>query len=125
MAGQVVRLNANLQPDVATALDDLAERIGGNKTTALHQAILLAALLYREADNRGTIQVKKLGSAPQTLVLPKIDPKLANLVADELQQSDPVQAEKDGPIETPPETDAGAARAVDDPAETAQADAAG
>jgi len=81
MASQVVRLNANLQPEVASALDDLANRIGGNRTTALHQAILLADLLYKEADDRGTIQVKKAGSAPRTVVLPKINPEFARLVA--------------------------------------------
>ena len=94
MAGQVVRLNANLQPEVATALDDLATRIGGNKTTALHQAILLADLLYREADDRGTIQVKKVGSTPRTVVLPKIDPNLADRIVGELRaDAAPIQAQ--------------------------------
>jgi hypothetical protein len=84
MASQVVRVNANLQPEAASALDDLAARIGGNRTTALHQAILLADLLYKEADARGSIQVKRAGSAPRTLVLPKIDPELARRVTAEL-----------------------------------------
>jgi hypothetical protein len=77
MADQVVRLNANLRPDTARALDDLAARIGGNRTTALQQAILLADLLYKEADDRATIQVKRVGSKPQTVVLPKVDAELA------------------------------------------------
>jgi hypothetical protein len=85
MASQVVRVNANLQPEVASALDDLANRIGGNRTTALHQAILLADLLYKEADARGTIQIKKAGFAPRTVVLPKIDPELARRVTAELE----------------------------------------
>jgi hypothetical protein len=84
-SNQVVRLNANLRPEAAAALDDLAERIGGNRTTALHQAILLADLLYKEAADRGTIQVKKLGSSSKTLVLPKIDPELAQRVSAQLQ----------------------------------------
>lgn len=88
MTSQVVRLNANLQPEVASALDDLADRIGGNRTTALHQAILLADLLYKEADDRGTIQVKKAGSAPRTVVLPKINPELAKRVTAKLVAED-------------------------------------
>jgi hypothetical protein len=96
MNNQVVRLNVNLRPDVAAALDDLADRIGGNKTTALHQAIMLADLLYQEADNRGTIQIKRAGSPTRAVELTKIDPGLAQRVtAAELQsaQGDPTAAD--------------------------------
>jgi hypothetical protein len=88
MNNQVVRLNVNLRPEVAAALDDLADRIGGNKTTALHQAIMLADLLYKEADNRGTIQIKRAGSPTRAVELTKIDPGLAQRVtAAELQSA--------------------------------------
>ena len=109
MASQVVRINANLKPEVASALDDLADRIGGNRTTALHQAILLADLLYKEADDRGTIQVKKAGFAPRTLVLPKIDPELAKRVTHELAGQGAAPAaltgEEDGAAQAADSTD--------------------
>jgi hypothetical protein len=87
MNRQVVRLNANLRPEAADALEDLARRIGGNKTTALHSAIMLADLLYKEADNRATISVKRIGSQARAVVLPKIDPAVAEAVIADLESA--------------------------------------
>jgi hypothetical protein len=110
MPNQVVRLNANLRPDAAAALNDLADRIGGNRTTALHQAILLADLLYKEADEKATIQVKKLGSSSKTLVLPKINADLAKRVTLQLQEEDPSGAAPEAEV---PEAEAGGAHNTD------------
>src|ERR1700728_2493041 len=119
MANEVVRLNANLQPEAANALDDLATRIGGNRTTALHQAILLADLLYAEADDRGTIQIKKSGLAPRTVVLTRIDPGLAAKAA-ELGVVSAVQPQDAGQAQ-----DAGQVQAAVQPQDAGQAQDAG
>jgi hypothetical protein len=71
-----VHLEADLQPEAARQLRELAGRIGGNLTTALHQAILLANLLYGEAENGGKVIVQE-GNLQKSINLPKVDKRIA------------------------------------------------
>ena len=71
-----VHLEADLQPEAARQLRELAGRIGGNLTTALNQAILLANLLYGEAENGGKVIVQE-GNLQKSINLPKVDKRVA------------------------------------------------
>lgn len=55
MAAPVVRLTANLSPEVAKLLDDVAERLGTSKTEALNRAIATFATLNEQ---KGRVVVK-------------------------------------------------------------------
>lgn len=59
MAAPVVRLTANVTPEVADKLDRLAEILNTSKTEALNQAIATAATLYEQSLDGGRVQVKK------------------------------------------------------------------
>lgn len=71
-----VHLVADLQPEAAKQLRELAAKIGGNMTTALTQAILLANLLYSEAEKGGKVVVKE-GNRQKIIDLPKVDQEVA------------------------------------------------
>jgi predicted transcriptional regulator len=72
----VVRLIADLPADVAGQLLELAARMNANRTTALHEAIVLANLLYSEAAKRGKVVVQQ-GSFQKVIYLPKFSREVA------------------------------------------------
>ena|SRR5579859_4378626 len=76
VAAPSVRLEVDLQPEAAKQLKELANRIGGNQTTALHQAIYLANLLYGEAENGGKVIVRQ-GNIQKPVDLPKVNQRVA------------------------------------------------
>jgi hypothetical protein len=72
----VLRLTADLPADVVSQLQELASLMNANRATALHEAIVLANLLYCEAARRGKVMVRQ-GSTQKVIYLPKVTPKLA------------------------------------------------
>jgi hypothetical protein len=72
MADPVVRLTANVSPEVADELNSLASLLGTNKTQALNQAIVTALALYRAQEvDGGTLLVQK-GKTQEVVELPTI-----------------------------------------------------
>jgi predicted transcriptional regulator len=69
MADPVVRLTANLSPQVAAQLDSLAALLRTTKTQALNQAITTAVALYRAQEAGGQVVVRN-GNTQQEVDLP-------------------------------------------------------
>ena len=74
----VLRLEADLPADVVGQLQDLATLMNANGATALHEAIVLANLLYCEATKRGKVTVRQ-GSTQKVIYLPKVSRKLVEI----------------------------------------------
>jgi ankyrin repeat protein len=72
----VLELTANLQANVAGQLQDIAVLMNANRNTALHEAIVLANLLYSEAAKRGKVVVTQ-GNLQKIISLPKVPPRVA------------------------------------------------
>ena len=68
MAEPVVRLTANLSPQVAELLNNLAAQLGTTKTQALNQAIVTAARLY-DASSKGARVIVKEGDTQREVNL--------------------------------------------------------
>jgi len=103
---EIVRLEADLQPEAAEQLEYLAETIGANKTTALHVAIALADLLYREAAGGGQITIKRRNFS-RVVDLPKVDvAQISSEVAASmaLRQGDVERAASEGQTEADRQT---------------------
>jgi predicted transcriptional regulator len=69
MAEPVVRLTANISPEVAKLLEDLADSLNTTKTQALNQAIATTAALAKASSSGGRVVVKK-GNTEQAVHLP-------------------------------------------------------
>lgn len=75
----VVRMTADVPADVASQLSELATLMNANRTTALHEAIVLANLLYSETakpSSPGYVVVKK-NNIRKVINLPKVPPDTA------------------------------------------------
>lgn len=70
MAEAVVRLTANVSPEVADQLDRLAGLLGTTKTQALNQAIATAAALYKAQEVDGGQVVVRTGKTQEVFNLP-------------------------------------------------------
>jgi hypothetical protein len=70
MASPVVRLTANVSPEVAHDLDDLATLLGTTRTQALNQAIETASMLYKAQADGGQLVVRR-GRSQESVNLPK------------------------------------------------------
>jgi hypothetical protein len=73
---QVVRITADIPAGVASQLSEVATLMNANRTTALHEAIVLANLLYAEAAKRGKVVVPQ-GSMQKVIYLPKVPREIA------------------------------------------------
>ena len=76
---QVVRITADVPADVASQLSEVATLMNANRTTALHEAIVLANLLYSETakpSSPGYVVVKK-NNIRKVINLPKVPPDTA------------------------------------------------
>jgi hypothetical protein len=73
---QVVRITADIPAGVASQLSEVATLMNANRTTALHEAIVLANLLYSEAAKRGKVVVPQ-GSMQKVIYLPKVPREIA------------------------------------------------
>jgi hypothetical protein len=73
---QVVRITADIPAGVASQLSEVATLMNANRTTALHEAIVLANLLYAEAAKRGKVVVPQ-GSMQKVIYLPKVSREIA------------------------------------------------
>jgi hypothetical protein len=73
---QVVRITADIPVGVASQLSEVATLMNANRPTALHEAIVLANLLYSEAAKRGKVVVPQ-GSMQKVIFLPKVPREIA------------------------------------------------
>ena len=73
---QVVRITADIPAGVASQLSEVATLMNANRPTALHEAIVLANLLYSEATKRGKVVVPQ-GSMQKVIYLPKVPREIA------------------------------------------------
>lgn len=70
MAEPVVRITVNVSPEVASQLQDLADKMHTTKTQAINQAIATTAAIY-DAEAHGGEAIIKRGNIRQRISLPK------------------------------------------------------